>query len=184
MGIAFGPTRQCPFPLAKDHKMATFDDRIAKFSTLLNVFAGACLVGMMALICCDVVMRMFRHPILGVYEIVGFLGTAVASLATAYTTVKRGHVSVSLIVMHLPREVQFIVSFITHLLSLILFILLTFECIRYGNELKASGEMSLTLEWPIHPLLYGMSFSFFVVSLVLCIDFYHVLRRREPPSEF
>jgi len=163
--------------------MDTFGNRIAKFSSLLNRFAGACLVGMMALICCDVVLRLFRHPILGVYEIVGFLGTAAASLATAYTTVQRGHVSVSLIVMHLPRKVQFIVSLITHLLSLILFVFLTFESIRYGNELKASGEMSLTLEWPLHPLLYGMSFSFFIVSIVLCVDFYNVLMRREPLSE-
>lgn len=149
----------------------------------MNRVAGVCLFAMMALTCCDVVMRLFRHPILGVYEIVGFLGTATASLATAYTTVQRGHVSVSLLVMHLPRRIQFVVSLVTHVLSIVLFAFLTVECVRYGNELKGSGEMSLTLEWPLHPLLYGMSFSFLIVSLVLCMDLYHVFVRREPWPE-
>ena len=158
--------------------MATFGDRVSRFSSLLNWIAGACLFSMMALTCCDVVMRLFRQPILGVYEIVGFLGTATASLATAYTTVQRGHVSVSLIVMQLSPKARFVVSLLTHLLSLILFVFLTLECVRYGNELKASGEMSLTLEWPLHPLLYGMSFSFLVVSVVLCVELYHILVRK------
>jgi TRAP-type C4-dicarboxylate transport system permease small subunit len=158
--------------------MATFGDRVSRFSGVLNWLAGACLFSMMALTCCDVVMRLFRQPILGVYEIVGFLGTAAASLAVAYTTVQRGHVSVSLIVMQLPPRARFVVSFLTHLLSLILFAFLAFECLRYGNELKASGEMSLTLEWPLHPLLYGMSFCFLVVSLVLCVQLYHVVVRK------
>jgi TRAP-type C4-dicarboxylate transport system permease small subunit len=158
--------------------MATFGDRVSGFSSLLNWAAGACLFGMMALTCCDVVMRLFWHPILGVYEIVGFLGTATASLAMAYTTVQRGHVSVSLIVMQLPPGTRFVVSFVTHLLSLILFAFLAFECVRYGNELKTSGEMSLTLEWPLHPLLYGMSFCFLVVALVLFAELYHMVLRK------
>jgi TRAP-type C4-dicarboxylate transport system permease small subunit len=163
--------------------MANFDQRIAKFSSFLNWFAGTCLVGMMAIVCCDVVMRLFGSPILGVYEIVGFLGTATASLATAYTTVQRGHVSVSLIVMNLPKKAQFVVSLITHFLSIALFTFLTFECVRYGNESKASGELSLTLEWHLFPLLYGMAFSFLVVTVVLGVDFCNILRTREPWPE-
>jgi TRAP-type C4-dicarboxylate transport system permease small subunit len=163
--------------------MPNFGQRIVKFSSFLNWFAGTCLVGMMALICCDIVMRLFQRPILGVYEIVGFLGTATASLAVAYTTVQRGHVSVSLIVMHLPKKAQFLVSITTHFLSLALFTFLTFECVRYGNESRISGELSLTLEWHLFPLLYGMAFSFLVVSMVLGVDFYNVLRTREPWPE-
>ncbi len=165
-------------PFGRGVRMATFGDRVSGFSSLLNWVAGACLFGMMALTCCDVVMRLFWHPILGVYEIVGFLGTATASLATAYTTVQRGHVSVSLIVMQFPPRARFVVSVVTHLLSLLLFAFLAFECVRYGRELKASGEMSLTLEWPLHPLLYGMSFCFLVVSIVLFTQLYDVLSRK------
>lgn len=161
--------------------MGTFGNRVAKFSSWLNWIAGASLVSMMALTCCDVVGRMFRSPILGTYEIVGFLGTAAASLATAHTTVQRGHVSVALIVMRLSSKAQFVVFIITQLLSIVLFAFLTLECVRYGNELRSSGELSMTLEWPLHPLLYGMSFSFLIVCLVLWVEFYDVLTKRRKP---
>lgn len=161
--------------------MVVFDKGVHRFSSLLNWIAGSCLIAMTGLTCADVVLRLFRHPILGTYEIVGFLGTAVASLAVAYTTIERGHVAVSILVMRLSLRVQVIVHQITHLLSIALFGFLTVEFIRYGNDLKASGETSLTLTLPFYPLLYGMSFSFFIVCIVLWLDFWNVLRGREEP---
>jgi TRAP-type C4-dicarboxylate transport system permease small subunit len=161
--------------------MGTFGHRIAKLSSWLNWFAGASLVGMMTLTCCDVVGRLFRFPILGTYEIVGFLGAAAASLATAHTTVQRGHVSVALIVMRLSSKAQFLVYIVTQLLSMILFAFLTVECVRYGSEMRSSGELSMTLEWPLHPLLYGMSFSFLIVCIVRWVEFYDVLTKRKRP---
>jgi TRAP-type C4-dicarboxylate transport system permease small subunit len=161
--------------------MAAFGKGIHRFSSILNWVAGSCLIGMTGLTCTDVVLRLFRHPVLGTYEIVGFLGTAVASLAVAYTTVKRGHVSVPLFVMRMPHRVQVIIHQITHFLSIVLFGFLTVECIRYGNDLKVSGETSLTLTLPFYPLLYGMSLSFFIVCIILWLDFWNVLRGREKP---
>jgi TRAP-type C4-dicarboxylate transport system permease small subunit len=161
--------------------MGVFEKGLYRFSTLLNWIAGSCLIGMTGLTCADVVLRLFRHPILGTYEIIGFLGTAVASLAVAYTTMERGHVSVSILVTRLSHRVQVIIHQITHLLSMILFGFLTVECIRYGNDLRISGETSLTLTLPFYPLLYGISFSFFIVCIVLWLDFWNVLRGKEKP---
>ncbi|UCH06904.1 MAG: TRAP transporter small permease [Deltaproteobacteria bacterium] len=161
--------------------MAAFGKGVHRFSTILNWFAGSCLIGMTALTCADVVLRLFRHPILGTYEIVGFLGTAVASLAVAYTTVERGHVAVSILVLRLSHRVQVIIHQITHLLSIVLFGFLTMECIRFGNDLRVSGETSLTLTLPFFPLLYGMSFSFLIVCIILWLDFWNVLTGREKP---
>jgi TRAP-type C4-dicarboxylate transport system permease small subunit len=161
--------------------MAPFGKAIRRFSVILNWFAGSCLIGMAGLTCTDVVLRLFGHPVLGAYEIVGFLGTAVASLAVAYTTVERGHVAVSILVMRLSHRLQVIIHQITHLLSIVLFGLLTVECIRFGNDLKVSGETSLTLTLPFFPLLYGMSFSFLIVCIVLWLDFWNVLTGKEKP---
>ena len=161
--------------------MAAFGKGVHRFSTILNWLAGFCLIGMTALTCADVVLRLFRHPILGTYEIVGFLGTAVASLAVAYTTVARGHVAVSILVIRLSHRFQVIIHQITHLFSIVLFGFLTVECIRFGNDLRASGETSLTLTLPFFPLLYGMSFSFFIVCIILWLDFWNVLTGKENP---
>lgn len=137
----------------------------------LNYIAGWCLLAMTFLTCADVVLRIFRMPILGTFEIVGFLGAAVASFAMAHTTVRRGHVAVEVLVMHLPRTTQKVVYLITHLLSIFLFLLLAYESVRFGNDLRVTNEVSLTLQIPFFPVLYGIAFSSFVVFLVLAVDF-------------
>ena len=155
--------------------MAVFTREVRRLSEFLNLVAGWALVGMTALTCADVILRIFRHPILGTYEIVGFLGAVVASFAMAHTTVLRGHVAVELLVMRLPHKVQFAIYLITHVLSLALFALIAYEGILFGNDLRLANEVSLTLQIPFFPVLFGISFACMVVCLVLLVDFWRVL---------
>lgn len=154
---------------------------VKRVSAFLNTLAGTALVAMTAITCADVVLRLFRRPILGSYEIVGFLGATAAGLAMAHTTLERGHVAVAVLIMNLPRAVQRGVYLLVQALSLILFGLLSWESLRYGRDLKASGEVSLTLEWPFFPVLYGLSAASLVVCLVLAVDFLQVAAGKERP---
>ena len=159
--------------------MASHGKAVARLSSLLNIFAGCCLVGMTALTCADVILRLFRRPILGTYEIVGFLGAVVAAFAMAYTTIKRGHVAVEILVIQLPRRMQGIVYVLTHLLGLALFALLAWESFCFGNDLRNSGEVSSTLQLPFYPVLYGIAFSSLVVFIVLLLDLWNVITGKE-----
>ncbi|MFO7459499.1 MAG: TRAP transporter small permease [Desulfatiglandales bacterium] len=161
--------------------MAYFPNQVRRFVDFLNVAAGISLLGMTALTFADVVLRMFRRPILGTYEIVEFLGAAVAAFAMAHTTLQRAHVAVEVIVMRLSMGLQKAIYVITHLLSIFLFVLLAYECIRYGNDFRIYGEVSMTLRFPFYPILYGMSVASVAVCLVLLMDLWFVLTRREPP---
>ncbi len=143
----------------------------------MNWIAGWSLIGMTALTCADVILRAFRRPILGTYEIVGFLGAVVIAFALAETTVERGHVAVEVLVTRLPLRIQGIIYLITHLLGIFLFLLISYECWSYGNDLKASGEVSLTLKLPFFPILYGISISALVVCLILLGDIFLMLTR-------
>ena len=147
-------------------------------SRVLNWVAGFSLVGMMFLTCTDIVMRLFRRPIPGTYEIVGFLGAMVAGFALAQTTIERGHVAVQVVVTRFSPRGQEIIYLITHLLSILLFALLAWECVRYGNDFRASGEVSLTLRLPFYPVVYGIALSAIVVCLVLFVDILQVLTKR------
>lgn len=132
---------------------------------------------MMGLTCADIVLRLFRHPILGTYEVAGFLGAVVASFAMAQTTIEHGHVAVQVVVTRFSPRVQEVIYLITHLLSLLLFVLLAWECIRYGNDLRTSGEVSMTLQLPFFPVLYGIALSAAIVCLVLLVDILLVMVR-------
>ena len=134
-------------------------------------------MGMMGLTCADIVLRLFRHPILGTYEVAGFLGAVVASFAMAQTTIEHGHVAVQVVVTRFSPRVQEVIYLITHLLSLLLFVLLAWECIRYGNDLRTSGEVSMTLQLPFFPVLYGIALSAAIVCLVLLVDILLVMVR-------
>lgn len=159
--------------------MSDFGKGVQKLSYGLNLLAGFFLIGMTALTCADVILRIFRRPILGSYEIVEFMAATAAGLALANTTLKRGHVSVSILVSLLPGRAQTIIYLIVQFLGIGLFALLSRECIRYGNDLRAANEVSLTLELPFFPVLYGLAFSAFVVCLVQGVDFWRVLTGRE-----
>jgi TRAP-type C4-dicarboxylate transport system permease small subunit len=149
------------------------------FSRTLNWLAGWSLVGMMCLTCADILLRLFRRPIPGTYEIVGFLGAVVAGLAMAQTTLERGHVAVQVLVTRFSPRVQEIIYYLTNMLSLFLFALLAWEGVRYGNDFRVSGQVSLTLRMPFYPVVYGIALSAAVVCLVLIADILQVVTKRE-----
>ena len=129
--------------------------------------AGAAIVAMMILTCADVVLRYFRKPIPGTYELVCFLGAAAAAFAMAHTSVEKGHVSVSFLVDLLPHRLKGLVQSITSGFGLFLFALIAWQSLVYANDLRVSGEVSMTLEFPFYPFVYGIGFSAAVVCLIL-----------------
>lgn len=147
-------------------------------SRILMWVAGWSLVAMMGLTCADIILRLFRHPILGTYEIVGFLGAMVAGFAMAQTTIERGHVAVQIVIMRFPPRLQRTVYLITHLLSVLLFGVLAWESVRYGNDFRASGEVSMVLGLPFYYVVYGIAFSAVIVCLVLIVDILMVGTKR------
>ena len=151
---------------------------------ILYWVAGTAIISMMLLTCADVILRLgvtAYHqyhwwflspfsPIPGTYELVCFLGAVAVSFAMAHTSVERGHVAVSIIVNLLPKKIQAIIETITTIFGLILFSLLSCQSVLYANDLKARGEVSLTLELPFYPFVYGISFAAAAVCLVLLVD--------------
>ena len=55
------------------------------------------LISMAALTLADVILRLFRKPILGTYEIVAFLGVAVTAFALPRGSLKGANINVDLV---------------------------------------------------------------------------------------
>ncbi len=164
--------------------MASFEKSGKDLAKILYWVAGTAIVVMMLLTCADVLLRfcvtLYRalrweflsliKPIPGTYELVCFLGSVAVAFAMAHTSVEKGHVAVSLIVQLLPKKTQALVNIITGIFALILFSLLSWQSVLYANDLRVSGEVSLTLELPFYPFVYGISFAAAAVCLVLLAD--------------
>jgi TRAP-type C4-dicarboxylate transport system permease small subunit len=132
--------------------------------------AGAAIVAMMLLTCADVILREFRRPIPGTYELVCFLGAMAVAFAMAHTSVERGHVAVSIVVQLLPQRIQALIDSITSSFGFIFFALIAWRSVLYASTLQHSGEVSLTLRLPFYPFVYGIGFAAAVVCLVLLTD--------------
>jgi len=164
--------------------MASLEKISKTLAKILYWIAGISIVSMMLFTCIDVILRFcvtlyheYRweflttlQPIPGTYELVCFMGSVAVAFAMAHTSVEKGHVAVSFVVDFFPKKVQAIIATITSVFALIFFVLLSWQSIVYAQELKASGEVSLTLQLPFYPFVYGISFAAAAVCLVILVD--------------
>ncbi len=161
--------------------MATLVRFVSQFSRILNSIAGWAMVAMMLLTCSDVTLRLFRRPILGTYEVVGFLGAVVISFALGQTTIERAHVAVQLLIIRLSPAGRKAIFLVTSLLSVGLFGTIAFASLWFGNDLRTAGEVSLTLHLPFFPILYGIGFSAAIVCIICLIDLLQVASKKAKP---
>ena len=154
-------------------KLAEGYERLLRGLVLaLAVVSGAGIVGMMAVICADVILRMFGHPIRGGYDMVCVLSVVTLAGALPYTTAVKGHVAVELFFLKMPKPWRVAVDSVMRLLVILLFVLLTVQSAKYGAQLQRTGELMATLRMQACWLPWLIAFSCAVSSLVVL---YHLL---------
>ncbi len=144
---------------------------MGRLASWFNGIAAAAVVGMMTLTCIDVLLRFFRHPIPGTYEIVGMLSAIFVSFSLARTSVDRGHIAVDFLVQRLPRRMQHGIEATNACICALLFTVVCRQCVSYARDLKHSGEVSMTLQVPIYPFVFGIAIGCAMLSLVLYARF-------------
>jgi len=116
-------------------------------------------------------------PIPGNYDMVSMCGAVAAALAMAHTTVQSGHVAVELAVRLLAKRKRVILKFFTDTVSGLFFAVLAWRCVIYAQDLKKSGEVSMTMELPFHPFVYLLAISALAVTLVFVMIIIKDLRK-------
>ena len=146
---------------------------ICKF---LHGIAGVSLVFLMLVTCADVVLRFFRRPIPGTYELVGFAAAVAIGFTMPFTSWVRGHVYVDSMIGHLPKAGRSVFHVATRLLAAGLFALLGWNLVRFGLDLRGSGEVSPTLELRFYPVAFGLAAASFLQVIVMLCGIVKVLR--------
>ncbi|MBW2106408.1 MAG: TRAP transporter small permease [Deltaproteobacteria bacterium] len=153
--------------------MFSFQKHSLLLARRLDIIAALAIFAMMALTSVDIFLRyFFRKP-----EIVALLGAVAVSFAMAHTLAVKGHVAVSLIVQMFPKRLQGIVESFISIFGIILFGLITWQSVLYGIDCQRSGEVSLTLELPFYPIIYGVALGAAVVCLVLTVDLVNAISK-------
>jgi len=150
-------------------------NKVEGLSKFLNIFAGIAITFIMLLTVTDVVLRYFRRPIIGTYELVAFSGAIVIGFAVPLTTFLKGHMLVDFFILKLPKGIRNSVNIFTRLLGIVLFSLLGWNLIKLGMDLYRTGEVSLTLQLPFYPVAFGVGVCCFVQCIVLIVHIFQVI---------
>jgi TRAP-type C4-dicarboxylate transport system permease small subunit len=142
---------------------------LQKTSKWLSVIAGTSLTLMMLLTVSDVVGRAFGHPIMGTYEVVGFMLALVIGFAMPKVSLARQHVYMDFI-DRLSKRNRALMNIFTRMLCIILFVLIGYSLFGVGNEYRISGETSPTIRLPFYPLAYGVGICCFVECFVFVFE--------------
>lgn len=155
--------------------MAGFLNQVRRISRFINIIGGMSLVLLMLLTVADVILRSFRRPIVGTYELVALSGALVIGFSIPFTSWGRGHIYVDFFIARFSGKVRGIFNILTRCLGIGLFVMIGWNLIRYGGDLYKSGEVSLTLQLPFYPVAYGLGICCFIQCLVLFCDMAKVL---------
>lgn len=143
---------------------------VEKLSKLMNVIAGTALSFIMLLTVADVVLRYFKMPIVGTFEIVGLGGAIAIGFGMPITSVFRNHIFVNDFVEKFPKTGRNIINIATRLATIAIFALISYNLFLFSSSLLRSGEVTLTRQIPFYPIAYGLCFCCFVQCLVMIGD--------------
>jgi len=143
---------------------------------ILNIIAGITLTFMMFLTVLDVILRSFRRPIVGTYELVAFSGAVVIGFSLPFTSWVRGHIYVEFLVSIFSKKMRDVLNIVTRCMVICLFLLIGWNLIRYGFDLQKSGEVSLTMQMPFYPVAYGIGICCLIQCLVIGCDLLKIYR--------
>ena len=156
--------------------MLRAEKTITGFAWWVNWISGSAIVAMMLLTTLDVLLRLFRSPISGTYEIVGLLGSVAASFALGYTSVEKGHIIVEFIVRRFSPHMQALISAVNALVGCAVFVLVSWQCVIYALFQMKTGEVSMTIGMPIYPCIFGVAAGSALLCAVLLMEFLRSLR--------
>jgi TRAP-type C4-dicarboxylate transport system permease small subunit len=141
----------------------------------MNVIAGVALTFMILLTVADVILRSFRKPIIGTYELVAFSGAMIIGFSIPLTSWLKGHIYVDFFILKLPQTGRKIFNIVTKCLGIGLFLIISSNLMILGMDLYKSGEVSPTLHIPFYLIIYGIGICCFFQCLVLLCDIVKVL---------
>ena len=145
-------------------------------SWLANGIGAFVLACMMFLIMTDVLLRyLFNRPVSGGFELVEFMMALTISLGMAFTGVKKGHVSVELIVSKFSERVQAAFDVFHFLVATALFFFMSWKTAQQALVVGKRYVTTSVLEIPVYPFMWVLSFCAGLLGLVFFLQFIHSL---------
>jgi len=151
--------------------MQLFEAVIVKISRLMDLLAGVILAATASLVVANILGRvLFNRPILGTYELVGFLTAAVVGLALARCALENSHIAISFLTDKLPPSWQRFTELAVDLPAMVFLFFAAYNIFAYGSRLAASGVVSSTIRLPFYPFIYLVAAGFLMLAMTVLLN--------------
>lgn len=143
---------------------------INKTAGIFNLVAGGAIVVAMLVVVANVILRkVFKQPILGSSEYIGFLSVIIISFGLAYCLVVNAHIAVDFIVEKFSSRTQGVIDTITGILVFAFMVFFTWRVFDHATKVLKNGQLSPTVQFPFYIFIYLMAVCFTVFCLVYLI---------------
>ncbi len=159
--------------------MKRLNSIVGSVSGVMYIIAGVALCSMVALTVSDVILRAFKAPIVGTYDIVGLLGAIMVGFAIPQTSRAKGHVAMDFLEGRLPGGIDLTFHVITRILGILLFLIIGWQLWLQGADYLRIGEVTLTVHLPQWPVCFGMAICCFFECVVLLLDIFQPKQQEE-----
>ncbi|KUO75148.1 MAG: hypothetical protein APF81_02475 [Desulfosporosinus sp. BRH_c37] len=148
-----------------------------RLSSFLDHMARWIVVALMVLIVGNVLLRLFGSPIQGTIEWAEFLAAMLIGLSLAYCGAQGGHIALEFLVEKFSTKVQAVLQVVIDFFVVVFLSLSFWRIILYANDLKLSGQVSLTTKTPYYLFIYVIAFGFLAYGLVVLGSMIDSLRK-------
>jgi TRAP-type C4-dicarboxylate transport system permease small subunit len=149
--------------------MGLFVVACKRVSIWMNIVSGIVVFFIMFLTVADVLLRLFRKPINGTYELVAVAGAIVIGYAMPKTSWDGAHIAFDLPLVK-SEKLRHLFFVVTRFLGIGLFAIIGWNLLIKGQKLYATSEVSQTLHIPGYPFAYVMALCCWMECLVLLTD--------------
>ena len=150
--------------------MARFENAIKKITQVLNIISGVFLFLMMAVTVFNVLLRIPFNSMRGITELVSYSFVVVIFFSMGFTAITKSNVDVDILTSKFSKIARKITASIISLLSLIIWIVITWQNSVYSFGQWQLGEYSPVLDVKLWPVRLALVVGCIVFCIVLLID--------------
>ncbi len=164
--------------------MVRFEKIIGKTAYALSFVGVSCICFLVLFSVTNVVgRRLFNYPLLGNLEIGELAMATIVFLCIAYTQFTKLNVKIDLVAEHLPKRVQAVLDTLTLTVSLLIWVLITWQGTLYATSVLLTKQTTDALNIPLYPFVYLVTIGGSVLCLCLLLAIYENLRAVKSKTE-
>lgn len=160
-------------------KLNKIDKLLGKLSLYLDRIAGIAMLFLVFLFTANIILRAVWQPINFAYDLSGLVSTIVVAFSIAYCTYENGHVRVDLLFAKFPKKVQRVIEVCYSFAAMLTFGYCTYALVKYTIKSFANEMVSMTNKIPFGPFAVCVTIGFFVMTLVMILQFIKLVTRKE-----